>query len=688
MNNINAKRIVSCFITISFLIGITIISFFVYFNDGIPEGDDFSFHLGNIYDTYYGLVHGLGLDSTNHLMMGAYAYNTHMFYAPLPHYFAAIIMAIFNCSNIVAVKITIFFFCFIAAVFFYCFAKKISKNILIAYASTAFFVFIPYRMFCSYCRFAYAETIAISLIPVFFNGIYSITHDEKPLYSSFLTVILGVSGLILSHPFTALISVIDGLLYMAVKYKGVWRFLKTKKGFILSVSTVVLIITLIGFYLFPMIMAQSSGLYRISDSEAVWTTYEHVSESTSHSSSFSGFLDSVRIEECIMYGLWPSNTNLFITLYAGIILLVIDVIIVVLIDYVLSKLMKNKFIVSLITTAISVLMLVFFGFRLEIYFALILFDILYFLSKFIEEKNDSDKENSKATGGFNWDVVTDVIYLFIITFLTIMFIYGGQLWKALPSIFYSCQFAWRLWSIVSFIASWLFIIILVYLNKLKTKAPLTLMMLAPSLMLGLSQAYPEKSYAYSFGDQYGWVVRDFGEEELMLIDDVGVMNEYIPSLFYDFDYHSQYGNSLYQSIRMSIGKHGTYIHSKEDYDVALLTGSGYVACTELNTPNVILSASIDEDDSLIQIPQFFYDGYEISVYRDNEYVTNIDVINIDSLVSFKLDKGEYTIKVNYKGPKIRRVFNVLFFVGLFGVLALATLAVIEKRRIGKEVKEA
>ena len=105
------KRIINIAVPLLFLVGITLISSFLYLQPGISTGDDYTFHLGNIYDAYYGMKNGLSIDSSNHNMMGIYAYNTHLFYAPFPHYFAALIMLIFNASSIDAVKITVTIFC-------------------------------------------------------------------------------------------------------------------------------------------------------------------------------------------------------------------------------------------------------------------------------------------------------------------------------------------------------------------------------------------------------------------------------------------------------------------------------------------------------------------------------------------------------------------------------------------------
>ena len=677
------KKAIDISLILLFLAGITILSSYLYLYDGIASGDDYSFHLSNVYECYYGLTHGFGLDSTNHITMGIYGYNTHLFYAPLPHYMAAILMVMFNCSNIVAIKLTISLFCFLGALFFYLFAKKVSKgNIAVSLISTAFFIFCPYRMFCGYCRFAYAETIAISIIPILLYGIYSITHDAKPSFFSFIAVILGVSGLILTHPFTALTAVIFALIYMAIRYRNVWGFLKTKKGLVLSIITVIDIFALISFYFFPMIQAQTSGLYRISDNQAVWTTYEHVAGSTANSWRFSGFLNLSWIEGRVNDSKWPSQDTPYMMLL-GAALLIVSALIIAISDYLTSKFFKKKYLTIIISTILSFIPIIFFVQRLEIYLALVLILVIYFISKFFDGKESECSNPEKGFIKVNKGTLIDVIFLTISTLVLLILIFIDQSWYIMPSIFYSCQFAWRLWSMVTITLSWLFIILLNALAHQKYRSLFLLASSLPAILFALSMSFPEKRVAITYPEANAYIIKKYEEAEMKNVNNIGAMNEYIPVIFYDKEYVSEYDKSLYGYIKSTIGNHNKYVHTAEDYiQPSFLTGDGKLTCKELETPNVIFDAIVEEDNSLIQLPQFYYDGYEVAIYDNNdEYITTTEVINIDSLVSFKIDKGEYTIKVTYKGPVVRRIFNIFFYLGVSGIAILTGLGICEKYRL-------
>lgn len=166
------------------------------------------------------------------------------------------------------------------------------------------------------------------------------------------------------------------------------------------------------------------------------------------------------------------------------------------------------------------------------------------------------------------------------------------------------------------------------------------------------------------------------------------MNEYMPKVFYDKDYKSEYSNSLYMKIKGTIGVAEKYVFTKEDYiDPAFLKGEGTLTCIKLNTPEVTFDAHI-ESESLIQLPQFYYDGYQVVL--TNKYtseISNAEITNVDSLVSFTVPKGEYIITVTYPGPAIRRAFNVVFFIGMTAIGALTAFSIVELIKEKREEKE-
>ena len=232
---------------------------------------------------------------------------------------------------------------------------------------------------------------------------------------------------------------------------------------------------------------------------------------------------------------------------------------------------------------------------------------------------------------------------------------------------------------VTVTSSWLFVIFLDMSIKSHHRIKLvTPLLIIPSFLMITTMSFREKSVALTYPEANTKIVRDYDEEDAMANKYIGVMNEYMPQIFYQKDYESEYANSLYTQIKISIGHQERYRFAKEDYiSPAFLTGEGSLTCTELNTPDVVFDANI-ESESLIQLPQFYYDGYEIKLVDKTTGESSFaEVVNVDSLVSFTASAGEYTIYVSYPGPTIRRVFNVIFFVGIGGIVGLSILAVRE-----------
>ena len=242
---------------------------------------------------------------------------------------------------------------------------------------------------------------------------------------------------------------------------------------------------------------------------------------------------------------------------------------------------------------------------------------------------------------------------------------------------------------VTITGTWLFIIFfdmsIKSRHRLKFISPL---LIAPAILMVTTMSFREKGVALTYPEAKGYVLQEFGEDRVKDCKYIGVMNEYMPQIFYENDYKSEYANSLYPSIKETIGQSEQYRFAKEDYlSPAFLTGDGLLTCTELNTPDVVFDASINSE-SLIQLPQFYYDGYQITLVDKATGESHLaEVINVDSLVSFVAIEGEYTINVNYKGPIIRRVFNVFFFIGIGGIAGLSVLAVRELYREKKKKME-
>ena len=184
---------------------------FILFYKGLNTGDDIVYHLGNIMDEYVSLSSGHGLSPiSGNLAMGL-GIGNRLFYSPLPHLsiaLMALLMSLFSVSILVSYKIVLFLSIFLSGILMYRFGIRLFKGRQsLALISSALFILYPYRLFDIFCRAAISEAIAIAFIPLFFMGLYDITHfKDKVQMKAFLEVVFGGTLIYLSHNITGLYS--------------------------------------------------------------------------------------------------------------------------------------------------------------------------------------------------------------------------------------------------------------------------------------------------------------------------------------------------------------------------------------------------------------------------------------------------------------------------------------------------
>ena len=166
----------------------------------------------------------------------------------------------------------------------------------------------------------------------------------------------------------------------------------------------------------------------------------------------------------------------------------------------------------------------------------------------------------------------------------------------------------------------------------------------------------------------------------------GSQNEYVPMVFRQSDYRSEYSASLYPTIRKQIYGNSPYRWGMENYIApAFLEGSGFLTITSLHSPEATFDVVISSDNALVQLPQFYYEGYEMALSGDSSY--QVKGIYVDGLVSFNLKKGTYQASLKWVGLTSYRVGVPLFFVGLAGCVALYVVPTVWNYRHKKEEKE-
>ncbi len=669
MKNINFKNIFLRSLPWIIIIFASIFSAYTLLFNGITSGDDRVFHLAQIEDLYLSFKKGYWRLSTNHTFFGIFALDNYGYYGPFPHYAAAVIQFIFSgagANSIGAYKTMIMLTTIVSGIFAYLFSMQISKkNVVLSVICTVFYIFLPYRVFCGICRQAYSETIALSFIPMVFYAAYRIINDDRYYVAPYVCLIVGAVLIILSHPFTALMSAIFGGIYIIINlYKIIiykrWKHVSLN----LAISALIIGISVM-FYVSLALHTQGMNIFRLSDSVAMWTNFDHVSQSTLTSATFSGFLNWYWI-----FGT-PYTASKVSLLLFGLFLYFICFALMYVVDCFIKKCPNNKYYRYIVDFVVLFLIPAIFWQRGEFYFALLIGYICFVLiCLFRSKKKDKDVSITKDKLYKN----PDIYFCCFGIIINLIFIFIGDAWKFVPSVFYSAQFAWRLFGFLYF---FLFYLALIVINELKQyKYTYAISGVIASFFILLSMPIFEKREAYE-NDIGLYQVAD--EDWLKTIYYSGAQNEMVPQVFYQ-DGYVPAENSLYNNIFNRVRSYSRFIYTMEEYiNPAFISGNGELTITELNTPNVTFSANVTSDTALVQLPQFYQDGY--FAYFNDEVVSGT---NVDGLVSFELPKGEYTLNVKFERTKTFRILEPFFYVGMGSVVVFGIGGYIYRKKFSHE----
>ena len=600
-------------------------SSYTLFYDGYPLGDDYSFHFSSILDLYDGLKNNYISPISANLASG-YGIGKMLFYSPLPHMAVAIIAYIFGGNIILAFKLVYLLSVVVSVYTTYIFSFKVSKNRFIALISASFFAFYPYRLFDATCRIAYAEAVAFMFIPIFFLGIYEFVNLHKCEIKPFIEIIIGAGGLYLSHNITALFAFTFGFIFILCYIDKVIKLiLKDKKILLYSIITVVITIGFFSIVLFSSFELLRLDYYNVSDKSRMWTNREYVT-SRFDFMNYSGFLNYKWLDS------WNIDEISTINLVKDIIFFISLAISTILISKIFEKYVSKKYYFIFVVIYYVILSIIFVR-RLELIIAVVVFMILYLL-KIVFTKA---KKVEESRFGY--------IYFGLIV-LSLLLICFSFIWKIIPEVYLTIQFPWRLWAFFSFFSAMFLAYFMARYNFMIYAG-----IFISSFLLVVSQPLVEKRTVHD--NTNSWLLNV--DEKIYQKDmSIGANLEYLPkSFFYNYDYKSEYKKSLHNRIQEEVNWHINK-HPYE-YDPVLLTGHGNIEVINKKAPNYQMTVKLEEE-SLIQMPLFYYPGYEIKVINlDNNEEKYLEVLDIDSLISYKLDKGNYKVEVGYKGTTLQNL---------------------------------
>ena len=654
-----------------------LLSCYVYFFQGIAGGDDITFHLSMVNDVVYGIRHGYFGLSTNHLFMGGFALYNFGFYGPVTHYGAGLFVVLFSWAGatpLVGLKFMIFASGILGGIYMYKLALKMSKgHVVVALVSSVLFVFLPYRIFCALARCAFAESIAMALIPMVFYGAYSFLHDKDYRVEPYVAFSAGAALIVLSHPFTGLITALFGALYVLCNVKTIWDNRKNYKALISLGAALVITTFLVLFYVTNTAYYDGLNYYNVSNDIKQWTNYEHISSETARSYNFSGFINLIHIYNSQGSNWWNDENVSSLLFSAG--LYFVAMIGAIIVDYLLRPFKYSVYYRHPAAIIAALLFPLIFRVRPEIYIAigisLLLYFFITFLIKKLPSQNDEDIPLYKSV---------DLYFLIAAIIVCIILIFVPTAWLYVPSILYKGQFAWRMWSITAFLVAML---VALLLSHFKAKTSVLIgTSVAACFIVTITMGTLEKRIFYEVKPTS--VIYNDGYEYAMAVKYSGVQNEMVAEIFENESYESAYSNSLYSKVAFAIEHRNFFIYSIGDYyEPAFLEGTGTCQIYEYNSPNNKFHVDITSDTALVQLPQLYYKGYY--VYSGAKYLG--EAKNVDGLVTLELKKGTYDIALNFKGSNGYQATRPLFYIGVFSLIGGGVFGLIYRKKIMKKKEE-
>ena len=238
---------------ILFLFLLTVISSITLFLiPNMSRGHDLAFHLSRISALKDNLKLGIigGYIYPNYL--GGYGYGNPLFYPDLFLYIPAF-LSYLGLSVITSYKIFLFLISFASIITMYITVKGISKNNKCALISSALYGFAAYRLVDMFTRAALGETLAFIFAPLVIYGIYEIIYGN---YKKYYLLVIGMSGLILSHLISTLVTGILLVILCLVNIKKLW---KEKKRILYIVISALITLGITAYFIFPMFEQMMSG---------------------------------------------------------------------------------------------------------------------------------------------------------------------------------------------------------------------------------------------------------------------------------------------------------------------------------------------------------------------------------------------------------------------------------------------
>ena len=233
----------------------------VFIFPGIKKSDDICFHLSRIsaikdniknFQFFKGIYPGYFND---------YGYANGLFYPDIFLYIPALLTTI-GINIILSYKMFLILINIAAVLAMYITIKRISNNNYATVIGSIIYAFAPYRLVDMHERGALGETLAFIFIPIVVYGIYEILFKNKKKYH---ILVIGMTGLILSHIVSAYITILLLIIFCILNIKQLFK--EKRILYLLLAASITLLLT--SYFTIPMLEQMLSQKFYYSNTSNI-----------------------------------------------------------------------------------------------------------------------------------------------------------------------------------------------------------------------------------------------------------------------------------------------------------------------------------------------------------------------------------------------------------------------------------
>ena len=223
--------------------------------NSIVPGHDIAFHVAKDHGFINSLKDGQIIPEVDPTILNGFGYSFNMFYGPLSTYIIGLAKVITH-NWTAAINIFGIVSILLSGIFMYQLVFSISHKKSISIIASVIYMAAPYHLLDLYIRQDQGEFLAFVFIPILFRGLYNLVNKQK---GSVFFIVIGASGIILSHNLSAVIVCIMSISYLILNIKRIFNKSSIKK----LILSGILIVGLTGFFILPLLQLKGIGIYDI-----------------------------------------------------------------------------------------------------------------------------------------------------------------------------------------------------------------------------------------------------------------------------------------------------------------------------------------------------------------------------------------------------------------------------------------